>query len=194
MKILHVVEGLEKASGVTTFVENVVAELRALGHEVDVVTKDGCCGNSTEIVAKYDIVHIHGLWVPWLHMWAKATRKTGVKLVWSPHGALTPWALRYKGFKKKIVWLLYQKRDLQSADIIHVTVLSEEEDVRRVGLKNTIIVAPLGVRMNGKLQSKNEELGGGGGGGRVVYPSLRQPRPPKEGTCESHQGLGVAYE
>ena len=39
MKILHIVTGLQKASGVTTFVENVVAELRMLGHEVDVVTK-----------------------------------------------------------------------------------------------------------------------------------------------------------
>ena len=33
MRILNVATALQKASGVTTFVENVVAELRALGHE-----------------------------------------------------------------------------------------------------------------------------------------------------------------
>lgn len=32
MRILHVVSGLQKASGVTTFVENLVRELRAVGH------------------------------------------------------------------------------------------------------------------------------------------------------------------
>ncbi len=146
MRILHIVSGLQKASGVTTFVKNVVAELRALGHDVDVVTrKDGTA--DVALLRSYDVVHVHGLWDPWLHQWAKTARKVGVKMVWSPHGMLTPWAMHYKWLKKKVAWLLYQKRDLQMADAIHVTMPREEEDVRRVGLKSRVVVVPLGVRM-----------------------------------------------
>ena len=145
MKILQIVAGLERASGVTTFIENVVAELRALGNEVDVLTREGFPSPPT--LPPYDIVHIHGLWNPWLHRWARAARKAGAKVVWSPHGMLTPWAMHYKWPKKKVVWLLYQKRDLRLADALHVTVPSEAADVRRLGLKNPVIVVPLGVRM-----------------------------------------------
>ena len=146
MKILHVVSGLQKASGVTTFVENVVAELRTSGHAVDVVTRQDGTAEGT-LAKAYDVVHVHGLWDPWLHRWAKVARKSGVKVVWSPHGMLTSWAMHYKWPKKMIAWHLYQKRDLQLADAIHVTVPSEEKDVRRVGLTSPVIVVPLGVRM-----------------------------------------------
>ncbi len=156
MKILQIVPIMPKASGVTTFVENLVAELRVLGHEVDIVTKDGCRGNRENqacVLKRYGVVHVHDLWSPWLHRWAQTARKVGVKVVWSPHGTLTPWAMHYKWFKKKIAWMLYQKRDLQGAASIHATVPSEVEDVRRVGLKNPVIVAPLGVRMKvGKIE------------------------------------------
>lgn len=188
MKILHIVEGLQKASGVTTFVENIVAELRALGNEVDIVTREGLVEsrsrNST--LKSYDLVHIHGLWVPWLHCWARAARKAGVKVVWSPHGMLTPWAMHYKWLKKWIVWHLYQKRDLQLADAIHVTVADEERDVRRVGLKNKVIVAPLGVR----LPDLSVRASGGGG----VYDAVRESHPSQERTREPHQGVEVARD
>ena len=155
MRILQIVTGLQKASGVTTFVENVVSELRALGNEVDVVTKGAATSRgegerrSVSDLTAYDVVHLHGLWDPWLHRWARAARRAGVKVVWSPHGMLTPWAMNYKWLKKKAAWLLYQKRDLQRADAIHVTVPNEETDVRRLGLRNLVFVVPLGVRMPG---------------------------------------------
>jgi len=155
MRILQIVTGLQKASGVTTFVENVVSELRALGNEVDVVTKGAATSRgegerrSVSDLKAYDVVHLHGLWDPWLHRWAHAARRAGVTVVWSPHGMLTPWAMNYKWLKKKAAWLLYQKRDLQRADAIHVTVPNEEADVRRLGLRNLVFVVPLGVRMPG---------------------------------------------
>ncbi len=151
MRILQVVSAMPKASGVTVFVENVVAELRALGNEVDMVTKASARLASRQVSAAlktYDIVHVHNLWDPWLHCWAVAARKAGVKVVWSPHGTLTPWAMRYKWFKKRIAWHLYQERDLRMADAIHVTAPGEEADVRRVGLTNPVVVVPLGVKMS----------------------------------------------
>ncbi len=149
MKILHVVAGLQTASGVTTFVKNLVVELRAMGHVTDVVTRASALSAKRQFLADlktYDLVHIHGLWDPWLHRWARAAWKTGA-IVWSPHGMLTPWAVHYKWLKKKMAWWLYQKKDLQRAAALHVTMPNEEDDVRRMGLKNPVMVVPLGVRM-----------------------------------------------
>ena len=36
MKILHVITGMQKAAGTTTFVENVVSGLRTEGHDVTI--------------------------------------------------------------------------------------------------------------------------------------------------------------
>lgn len=145
MRILHVVSGLQKASGVTTFVENLVREFRSVGHVVEVVTKETSDVASVNIVSTFDLVHIHGLWDPWLHRWAESARKAGVKVVWSPHGMLTPWALRNKWWKKLPALALYQWRDLRRAAALHVTAQSEVSDVRRLWLKNSIVVVPLGV-------------------------------------------------
>lgn len=160
MRILQIAEIMPKASGVTTFVENVAAELRTLGHHVDVVTKDDDCGDRARrasVLKRYDVVHIHNLWTPWLHRWARAARNAGVKVVWSSHGTLTPWAMHYKWLKKKIAWLLYQRRDLRLADVLHVTVPSEEADVRRVGLTNPVLVVPLGVRMSATKTEREKD-------------------------------------
>ena len=140
MKVLHVTTGMRKASGVTTFVDNVTAELKERGVEVSVVMKEAD-------LASCDVVHIHGLWSPLLHKvsnWAKANK---IPVVWSPHGMLTPWALKNKWWKKLLGLALYQYWSLRKADLIHATAQSEVDDVRRLGLKNEVVIAPLGVRI-----------------------------------------------
>lgn len=148
MRILHIVTGMQKASGVTTFVENLVPELRGCGYSVDIVVRSEEGGIRMRDVARYDIVHIHGLWDLWLHRWARVARKSSVKIVWSPHGMLQPWALRNKWWKKVVALVFYQWSDLRSAAALHVTAQREVEDVRRIGLKNPVIVAPLGVNLH----------------------------------------------
>ena len=99
----------------------------------------------------WDVVHLHGIWEVGLFRLSCAAHRAGVKVVWSPHGMLTPWALGFKAWKKKLALFLYLKRELARADALHVTAQSEVEDVRRLGLRNRVIVAPLGVRMAGKM-------------------------------------------
>lgn len=169
MRILNIVSDLQKASGVTTFVEHLVAELRDRGHEVNVLTRKMPDEGSACLVAAYDLVHIHGLWDPWLHRWAKAACKAGVKVVWSPHGMLTPWALRNKWWKKLPAFALYQWRDLHRAVMLHVTASSEVADVRRLCLKNPIVVAPLGVDRIGRSEVESmKEFPGMGRGTRTL--------------------------
>ena len=121
------------------------------------------------VVGDYDVIHIHALWDPRLNKIAKqihsptpriapATQLASLggyptsnshspKLVWSPHGMLTPWALKNKWWKKLLGLALYQYWSLRNADLIHVTAQSEVEDIKRLGLKNEIVIAPLGVRI-----------------------------------------------
>lgn len=75
-----------------------------------------------------------------------------IPVVWSPHGMLTPWAMNNKKWKKRLGWWLYQRRDLAKADLLHVTAESEVEDVRRMGLKNRVVIAPLGVKIDAQVE------------------------------------------
>ncbi len=151
MKIIHVVSGLGAASGVTTFVENVVAELRKHGEEVIVETKPNLPSNEKD--GKCDIIHINGLWDPWLHRWAAFARKRKVPVVWSTHGMTAPWSMAHKRWKKLIPWYLYQRRDLAKAAMLHVTTEQEAEWNRELGFRNRQVVAPLGVNVGNRVET-----------------------------------------
>lgn len=145
MRILHIATGLQKASGVTTFVENVVNELRALGHEVEVLTKKDdpslTLTSTLSLLHSSDIVHLHGLWDPWLLKIALKVPRG--RLVWSTHGMTAPWSLHHKWWKKFLVWHLAQKPLLKRAALIHSTVEKERDWNAALGFKSHII-APLG--------------------------------------------------
>lgn len=157
MKILHVVTGLTRANGVSVFVGELAAEQVVQGHEVTILlkhlgddvypVKDGVVLSTTVEVSGFDIVHLHALWDPWLTRMAKRAKRAGAKVVWSPHGMLTPWALKNKWPKKVLGLVLYQYWALRKADLIHVTAESEAQDVRRLRLGKRLVIAPLGVRL-----------------------------------------------
>ncbi len=144
MRVLHVVVGMGKASGVTTFVENVVREERALGHEVEVVTgEQSSCVSSSAYISAFDVIHIHGLWSPLLHRASRMAAKCKVPVVWSTHGMTAPWSMRHKWWKKIFAWHLYQKRDLKAAVRIHCTTELEAKWNQGLGFSQTFVV-PLG--------------------------------------------------
>lgn len=161
MRILQVITGMGKAAGTSLFCGELSNELVANGHSVTVAictlgrpnqfaleprielrTIDGL-----ESVKDWDVVHIHALWHPALQRVAKLATSEGVPVIWSPHGMLTPWAMQNKWLKKKLGWYLYQRKNLAAAALLHATAESEVEDIRRLGLENEVIVAPLGVRL-----------------------------------------------
>jgi len=176
MRILHVIEGLQKAAGTTTFAENVVREQRALGHAVDVITKDSWSkkfefekGGSdsfpqltTNNYQLTTIFHLHGLWSPLLHKAARFARKNKIPVVWSTHGMTAPWSLRHKWWKKCLPWYLYQLPDLKRAALIHCTTDLEAEWNRALGFKN-VFIAPLGTNLPaGESGEKGERVSGFG--------------------------------
>jgi len=157
--ILHIVSGLTRANGVSVFLGELAAEQAAAGHDVlvlvETVSDDQypvtdpvrILSDGAKCPPGIDVVHVHGLWDPWLTRMARRFRKAGARLVWSPHGMLTPWALRNKWPKKLAGLLLYQYWALRRADLIHVTAASEIADVRRLGLGRSVVMAPLGVHL-----------------------------------------------
>ena len=165
MKILHVITSMQKAAGTSVFCGEVCNGLVAAGHEVTIAVVDAKrddihpLDSRVKLIAidslltgladaDWSMVHIHALWSPILHKVSKWTHANKIPVVWSPHGMLTSWAMRYKWWKKLLGWWLYQRWDLAQAELLHVTAESEVEDVRRMGLKNKVVVAPLGVKID----------------------------------------------
>jgi glycosyltransferase involved in cell wall biosynthesis len=91
---------------------------------------------------KPDIIHDHGLWgqTNWSSTSIALRRK--IPLVISTRGTLSPWALKYKGLRKRIAWKCFQQSILQAAGLLHSTSYKEAEDLRKLGLKTPIAVIP----------------------------------------------------
>jgi len=57
---------------------------------------------------------------------------------------LEPWAFGYRRWKKLPVWLLWEKRGLESS-VLHVTSEQEAINIRALGLRAPIAVIPIGI-------------------------------------------------
>jgi len=90
-----------------------------------------------------DVVHCNCCWTPYsayTAIWAKAE---GYKVVYTPHGMLEPWIMKRHYWTKKLpASLLFQKRGLQTADVIHATANSEKENLLKLGWNKDVAVIP----------------------------------------------------
>lgn len=93
----------------------------------------------------YNLVHAQGIWLPIYNKMAKILRKHGIPYVMTPRGALEPWCLEQKKWKKKIAMWLYQKKDLQKAAAILTTANMEAQHLRELGIKTPLAVIPNGI-------------------------------------------------
>ena len=165
MKILHVTAGIQETCGVSCFVMEIAKAQAAAGHDVCIVTTMTCgyptgdlnvqlLENPEQVDFEPEIVHLHCIWNLYVHRMAVWCRKKNIPYILSPHGALTPWALKFKWWKKFPAMLLYQYNDLKKAKAFHVTATAEQKDIFRIGLKQKVITAPLGV----KLPDENKRI------------------------------------
>lgn len=93
------------------------------------------------------MIHSHGLWAPANHWASRAAYRNRIPLVIHPRGMLEPWALGHKAWKKRIGMGLFQRRDLDIADVFIATSLQEYENIRRLGLHQPVALIPNGVRL-----------------------------------------------
>lgn len=179
MNILQVLVSMPPAAGTTAFCVGLSSALDMGGrHSIRIATRDVVRAKDllrdltmTCITLKEawrsmlpcadwvpDVIHIHGLWAPVLHFLAARAYSCSIPVVWSPHGMLAPWALKYKWYKKALYWHLCQRRDVARATVIHVTSDLEASWVRTLGFSNPLAIVPLGVEVPQKPAEARENI------------------------------------
>jgi glycosyltransferase involved in cell wall biosynthesis len=171
MRLVHVVPHIsDEASGPSYCVPRLCASLAVLGHEVElsclaargpipgvrldvhrqwsVLSRFAVSPSHTLALRRkagqMDIVHNHSLW-SWVNVaagWAVAGRRA--KLVTSPHGTLSAWALSRSRHAKRALWPI-QRRVLERADLIHATSEIEYGEIRALGFKAPVAIIPHGI-------------------------------------------------
>lgn len=107
-----------------------------------------------------NIYHIQGLWLYSGYSAAKFALLHGFIYMITLHGALNPKALKHSSLIKKIALKLYQRRQLQKANCIHVTCREEMEDYRALGFTNPVAVIPCPIEIcdiENPLMEKNKK-------------------------------------
>ncbi len=93
------------------------------------------------------LIHDHGLWLPTNYAAAAVAREFCQPLIISTRGMLEPWALNHRAWKKRLAWRLYQRRNLDTARVLHATAQQEVESLRRLGLCQPIALIRNGVEL-----------------------------------------------
>ena len=208
MKVLHVITGLKRNSGgPPRSSQGLVAAEYSAGIDAWIYPFDGndpwiegvrkyvpVKGDLRKAdIAKFDLVHIHGIWNLCLHKVALMCRKAKVPYIITTRGMLDPWPLAQKWLKKRIARFLYQDKDLKCASALHATAEREAQQLRDLGFKNPVVVIPNGVNVpkeEGKMEEgigKREEGRGKREEGRVLFVGRMHP---KKGVLELVEAWG----
>jgi glycosyltransferase involved in cell wall biosynthesis len=90
-----------------------------------------------------DVVHLHGVWSPYLAAFARTAREHGIPYVVAPHGMLEPWSLTVRARRKSFALKTYQGRILREAAAIHTTSAGEASNLRNLAITGApIFVIP----------------------------------------------------
>lgn len=91
------------------------------------------------------LIHDHGVWghTNFAAWWV--ARKQNIPYVLNPRGMLEPWALEFKAAKKKLAWLVYQRRIAAAAAAVVATSEQECENVKRLFPRIPVAIIPNGV-------------------------------------------------
>ncbi len=183
MNLVHVVPHVdEEAAGPSYAVPRLCQELGKLGNEVQLT----CLAAREEIpyvvldlhaewpilkrfaistslasalyrkASEGTVVHNHSLWsmVNVATGWVVPGR--GAKLVTSPHGTLSAWALNRNKHLKQLLWPL-QRRALARADLLHATSEAEYDQIRSAGFSTPVAVIPNGVDLPDMLATDTDD-------------------------------------
>jgi len=93
-----------------------------------------------------EFIHNHSLWMmPNIYPGRVCQRLSNCRLVVSPRGTISDWALGFHGFRKRVFWRLLQGPAVRGAACFHATCESEYKDIRKLGLVQPICILPNGI-------------------------------------------------
>lgn len=195
MKHLHFVQSLEtlQGGGLGAAALQLHLALRKSGNSSLVATRspefdgswDGChqevrsgppalyyskamSRSAPELVGNADWVHGHGLHVYLNYIFGKESRRQGKPCVIHAHGFLDPWILGRSRMKKRLVGLLFERRNLREARFMRALTTKEERQIRQAGIKCPVEVIPNGIDL--------EEIDATPEGGSGVHFEKKRPK------------------
>ena len=105
---------------------------------------------------RVDVVHAHGLWLMPNVDAGHAAARSGTSLVVSPRGMLATAALDFSPLKKRLFWLLLQRRAYAGAVVWHATSDQEAAEIRAFGIAKPIAVIPNGIDLPTELADHDD--------------------------------------
>jgi glycosyltransferase involved in cell wall biosynthesis len=106
------------------------------------------------ISGQIQVMHNHGMWQMNSIYPAWAARHTSVKLIFSPRGSFSTWAMQNGSKAKSLFWYLMQKSTLKKALCFHATAEAEYQDIRRLDFRQPVAIIPNGIDLLEKTFSK----------------------------------------
>lgn len=92
-----------------------------------------------------DVLHHHALWLLTLRYAAAAALGSGAPLVLAPRGMLSGWAYEHRRWRKRLAELFVHPGAFARAAGWHATSQDEADDIRKLGFRQPVCVAPNGV-------------------------------------------------
>ncbi len=106
---------------------------------------DGFADAASDLLSEHQLLHAHGIWVFPVVKAQKAAWRKQRPVILSVHGMLMPWAVSHRAWKKRLAWMLYQRKAFAKAAYIHVSSEAEADSVRNWVPRAKIAVIPHGV-------------------------------------------------
>lgn len=103
------------------------------------------------------VFHVHNMWRLQMVSACKSANRNGTPDMISPHGAITPWAMSAKAFRKRVMWALVEKQRLEKATVIRTTSIPEADYIHSLAPKAKIVVIPAGVNTQPVIERNPEE-------------------------------------
>lgn len=92
-----------------------------------------------------DVIHNHGMWLlPNVYAGREGARAARPVVI-APRGMLSPAALSFSTWKKRLFWSLLQARAIAAAACYHATSEQEYQEIRAFGVSAPVAVIPNGI-------------------------------------------------
>jgi glycosyltransferase involved in cell wall biosynthesis len=97
--------------------------------------------------SRAEIIHAHSLWLRPLHYAHQAARLNHARLVIAPRGMMSRWAWNHHRNRKRFAGAFIHPGALAAAAGWHATSTEEADDIRRLGFRQPVCLAPNGITL-----------------------------------------------
>lgn len=133
-----------------------------------------------EVVAGYDVVHIHMLWEHLHYQVAKACVRLGKPYVVTPCGLLLRYSMGKKHLKKALYWQLFGKYITDHAEVINFRTAIEQKDSYVSFPEGKVYILPAGISL-----PDEPDCGDRSGSGYLVTIGRIHPKKNIEAAIEA---------